>query len=71
MVYSTFIYDLIKPLTAGQSDKTRKEKSVILLSMLQGFPLVEGSDVNVEFNLGNLRQLFREQVLRFVKADHT
>lgn len=68
MVYSNFIYDLIKPLTASQSDKIRKEKSVILLSMLQGFPLVEGSDINVEFNLGNLRQLFKEQALEFVKG---
>lgn len=68
MAYSNFIYELIKPLTKGQSDKVRKEKSVILLSMLQGYPLIEGSDVNIEFNLGNLRELFRDQAVRFVKA---
>ncbi|HEY8350947.1 MAG TPA: TetR/AcrR family transcriptional regulator [Sphingomonadales bacterium] len=70
MAYSNFIYELIKPLTAGQSDKVRKEKSVILLAMLQGFPLIEGSDVNIEFNLGNVRELFRDQAIRFVKTKY-
>lgn len=68
-VYSNFIYELIKPLTQGQSEKTQREKAVILLSMLQGFPLVEGSDINIEFAIGNLRKLFREEALIFVTYD--
>lgn len=67
-VYSNFIYELIKPLTKGQSDKTRREKAVILLSMLQGFPLVEGSDIHIEFAIGNLRNLFRKEALLFVTS---
>lgn len=67
-VYSKFIYELIKPLTLGQSEKTRREKAVILLSMLQGFPLVEGSDIHIEFAIGNLRKLFRTEALIFVTS---
>ena len=65
--YSKFIYELIVPLTEGQSEQTRREKSVILLSMLQGFPLIDGSDIHIEFELDDLRQVFRAEALRFIK----
>lgn len=68
-VYSAFICELIKPLTPGQSQKTRQKKAVILLSMLQGFPLVEGSDIHIEFALGDLKKLFRKEALQFVTAN--
>lgn len=64
--YSNFIYELIKPLNKGQSTKILRGKSLILESMLQGFALIEGSDIHIERKLGNLRKLFREEALRFV-----
>jgi AcrR family transcriptional regulator len=70
-VYSNFIYELIEPLTISQSDATRRKKAVILLAMLQGFPLIEGSDVNIEYDVGDLRELFRKEALRFVTSRET
>lgn len=70
-VYSKFIYELIEPLTINQSDATRRKKAVILLAMLQGFPLIEGSDVNIEYDVGDLRALFRKEALRFVTSRET
>ena len=67
-VYSNFIYELIEPLTINQSDATRRKKAVILLAMLQGFPLIEGSDVNIEYDVGDIRKLFRKEALRFVTS---
>ncbi|MFV0275925.1 MAG: TetR/AcrR family transcriptional regulator [Parahaliea sp.] len=69
MAYSNFIYELIKPLTVGQSEKIRRGKSVILLSMLQGYSIIEGSDVHIEFKLGNLRKLFRKEAMRFLMVE--
>jgi AcrR family transcriptional regulator len=64
--HCNFIYNLITPLTKNQSEQMRREKSVLLLAMLQGFPLIEGSDINIDFKLGNLKQLFRDEALNLV-----
>ncbi len=67
--HSKFIYDLITPLIEHQPEQIRREKSVIVLSMLQGFPLIDGSDINIEFDLGDLKKLFREKVLHLILDD--
>lgn len=67
--YCDFIFNLIKPLTPNLSDKVRREKSAIILAMLQGTPLIHGKGVNKDIKMKDLEKRVKKEALAILKSD--
>lgn len=64
--YCAFIHDVIKPLTPGMSKSVRMRKAALLLSMLQGLPVVESEDVGVASATGKVSEALVRDIMAFV-----
>ena len=64
--YCEFIYDLIRELAPQQSASRLKKKSAMLLAMLQGIALITGEGIELEFNVGSIKQNLHNQALKIV-----
>jgi len=69
--YCEFIYKLIKPLAAKQSSIVLRNKSAIVLAMLQGAPLITGEGVNLKFNTRRLKEELKREALNFVRTNRS
>ena len=66
--YCGFIYDQIKPLTGNLTPAKRREKAALLLAMLQGIPLITGSDISIQFKTGKLEKDLNKIALDFIRT---
>jgi AcrR family transcriptional regulator len=69
--YCEFIYQLIRPLSRGDSPAALREKAAILLATLQGVALVVGRDTDVGVQATRIRRRLRTEALQFAKDRKT
>ena len=67
--YCDFIFTLVEPLTPNLSTKERKEKSAIILAMLQGIPLIHGKGVNKDLKMKDIEKRVKKEALAILKSD--
>lgn len=60
--YLDFIYDLVKPLTPGLTTEQQRNKSAIILAILQGSPLINGQGVTRKYKK-NIRQRIHDEIM--------
>lgn len=64
--YCAFIHDVIKPLTPGLTRQARMRKAALLLSMLQGLPIVESEDVGITTATGKVSEALVRDIMSFI-----
>ncbi len=67
-VYCEFIFTLIKPLTPGLGAKEQRNKSALILAMLQGLPLIYSDGVAEKFQIKGHTEKIRQGVLALLAS---
>lgn len=67
-VYCDFILKLVKPLAPDLPLQEQRKKAAMILALLQGFPLIVGEGVDIQFPTGNLEKRLSEELLDFVRV---
>jgi len=67
--YCDFILNLVQPLAPKISLSEQRKKAAMILALLQGFPLVAGKGVDIQFPVGNLERELRKELLNFVRFE--
>ena len=69
--YCNFISTLIEPLTPDLDDENRKSKAAIILSMLQGSPLITSAYVNKKLNIKKIEQRIIKEAFAILTSTDT
>jgi hypothetical protein len=67
-VYCDFILKLVQPLAPDLPLREQRDKAAMVLALLQGFPLLVGAGVNIEFPIGNLEKRLNAELLEFIRT---
>ena len=68
-VYCDFILQLVQPLAPDLSLSEQRKKAAMILALLQGFPLIVGKGVDIQFPVGNLEKRLNMELLEFIRFD--
>ena len=66
--YCEYIYELITPLATTLSKNELKKKAVMILATLQGLRLIAGSNINLNFDHGDLDTNLKKELLNFAQT---